>query len=122
MDGDHNTETKVTDREETKPGGHSHVGSSFEDWLKEEGLFEECDAEANRRVGEYRNAVRESMGRILGELFTRWGLTPQEQVALLGLVDVIWTTGTPLPDAPGVQERAGHLLHIHENLQVIFSR
>lgn len=82
-------EAEAEKRGEAAPGGHSCIGSSFEDWLKEEGLFEECEAEARRRVEEWRvvsrlpEAVRP--GRLLRGARVRKGLSREELAQAVGV-------------------------------------
>ena len=40
-------------------GRASHIGSSFEDWLREEGLFEECNKEARKSVAVFQKKTKE---------------------------------------------------------------
>ena len=63
---------------------------------------------------ETRLALAEAVLGVLGG----WGVAPAKQAALLGLADTApLSHGQPLPDDPGVLERAGHLLAIERALK-----
>ena len=63
---------------------------------------------------ETRQALAEAILAVLGG----WGVYPAKQAELLGLADIApLTQGRPLPDDPGVLERAGHLLGIERALK-----
>ncbi len=61
-----------------------------------------------------RQALAEAVLGVLGG----WGVHPAKQAELLGLADTApLSQGQPLPDEPGVLERAGHLLAIERALK-----
>ena len=63
---------------------------------------------------ETRQALAEAVLAVLGD----WGVAPAKQAELLGLADAApLSQGQPLPDDPGVLERAGHLLGIERALK-----
>jgi hypothetical protein len=57
-------------------------------------------------------ALADAVLAVLGD----WGVAPAKQVELLGLA-APQIPGQPLPDDPGVLERAGHLLAIERALK-----
>jgi hypothetical protein len=63
---------------------------------------------------ETRLALAEAVLGVLGG----WGVAPAKQAELLGLADTApLRQALPLPDDPGVLERAGHLLAIERALK-----
>ncbi len=65
--------------------------------------------------------ARQGLAEVVMALLQRWGLSPQRQAELLAVTDIgPFRDGEPLPDDPGVLERAGHLLAIDRSLQRLY--
>ncbi len=72
---------------------------------------------------------RLAVTRIVMSLLDQWGVSPADQIAVLGLpagtrVRVLrrYQQDTPLPDEAPVNERVGHVLAIGEALRTTFPR
>lgn len=66
--------------------------------------------------------------RMLMQLFDRWSLSTEDQLAMLGLSMDNWPVltryrrGHSIVDSRDRLERAGHLLAIHKSLRLLFPR
>lgn len=82
--------------------------------------------EGARQVDLHGPEARKSLAKQLARLFDLWGLSGQEQAAVLGLAEDNRSTlaryrkGAPLADNRDLLERAGHLLAIHASLRLMF--
>ena len=80
----------------------------------------------DRQLNLFPQEVRISLAKQVTKLFDHWGLSPQEQTAMLGLSEDNRSTlsryrkGKPLSSNRDLLERVGHLLGIHKNLRIIF--
>lgn len=72
--------------------------------------------------------VRSKLAKIVTTLFSRWNLTNEEQLNLLGLgrtsrgVLVKYRAGSPLPDRRDLLDRVALLLTIHRYLRDLYPR
>lgn len=72
------------------------------------------------------NHDRRALARLVARLFERWGLSSEDQLAMLGLSTSNRTAlgryrkGEPLPANRDMLDRAGNLLSIHKNLRLLF--
>ncbi len=70
--------------------------------------------------------ARAALARMVVTLFDHWGLSSEDQLALLGLDPASRTTltryrrGQPLSSSRDLMERVGHLLAVHKSLRIIF--
>jgi hypothetical protein len=71
---------------------------------------------------------RSALARMITKLFDLWGLSAQDQTALLGLSEASRTTlmryrrGEPLAEQRDLIDRAGNLLAIHRSLRILFPK
>src|SRR5512138_432877 len=70
---------------------------------------------------------RAALAKMVMRLFDLWGISTQEQAALLGMSENARTTlaryrkGEPLADNRDLLDRVGNLLSIHRSLRILFS-
>lgn len=87
-----------------------------------------AQAALHARAPLYDEPGRKNLSRALTRLFDHWQLDSEQQLALLGFNHNSRTTlkryrdGAPLANRRDLLERAGHLLAIHKNLRLIYSR
>ncbi len=65
--------------------------------------------------GLHSTEARQAAAGAVFAVLNAWGIHPVKQAELLGLPSI--APGQPLPDDPGVLERAGHLLGIERALK-----
>jgi len=81
-------------------------------------------AQVNPRTREGRTAL----AKMVTKLFDHWGLSTQDQMALLGLSEGSrmslsrYRRGEPLADSRDLLDRVAHLLSIHRSLRILFPR
>lgn len=69
---------------------------------------------------------RSAIAKMLMQLFDHWGLSTEDQLALLGLATsnraalTRYRKGDPIAPSRDTLDRAGHLLGIHKNLRLLF--
>ena len=69
---------------------------------------------------------RVSLAKMIMKLFDLWGLSPKEQMGLLGLSEgstmslTRYRKGDPLADNRDILDRVANLLSIHRSLRILF--
>lgn len=67
---------------------------------------------------------RGTLAKMVLQLFERWNLSTEQQLALLGLEErsalARYRKGEPLAQNRDMLDRVGHLLAIHKNLRLLF--